>query len=220
MSTTDQLPEPELGYIQTDKSNQPAFSARQMREAMKHATTEPVGEIKWAANVPNSIREAVFYDLVPPIGTKLYTTPQPAQATQAEVTDEREAFESCALMEGSLFKRRADDPDKYWDGNVQDDWELWQARAILALRPERVPMTERELELIDAAVALRGDHAALAALIREQIATGRSNMDVGSGQHWARGDELVTRATLLARDFSRAKGVGTLAFLAACGVTP
>ena len=37
MSTTDQLPEPELGYIKTDKSNQPAFSARQMREAMKHA---------------------------------------------------------------------------------------------------------------------------------------------------------------------------------------
>ena len=50
---------------------------------------------------------------------------------QVEVTNEREAFESCALMEGSLFKRRADDPDKYWDGNVQDDWELWKARAAL-----------------------------------------------------------------------------------------
>ena len=61
------------------------------------------------------------------------------------VPDEREAFESCALMEGSLFKRRADDPDKYWDGNVQDDWELWQARAILALRPERVPMTDEQI---------------------------------------------------------------------------
>ena len=35
MSTTDQLPEPELGYIKTDKSNQPAFSARQMREALQ-----------------------------------------------------------------------------------------------------------------------------------------------------------------------------------------
>lgn len=68
------------------------------------------------------------------------TTQQPTQAAQAvPMTDEREAFESCALMAGSLFKRRADDPDKYWDGNVQDDWELWQARAILALRPERVP---------------------------------------------------------------------------------
>ena len=29
-----ELPEPELGYIKTDKSNQPAFSARQMREAL------------------------------------------------------------------------------------------------------------------------------------------------------------------------------------------
>ena len=63
---------------------------------------------------------------------------------QAEVTNEREAFESCALMEGSLFKRRADDPDKYWDGNVQDDWKLWKARAILTLRPEKVPMTDDE----------------------------------------------------------------------------
>ena len=63
---------------------------------------------------------------------------------QAEVTNEREAFESCALMEGSLFKRRADDPDKYWDGNVQDDWELWKARAILNLHPEKVPMTDDE----------------------------------------------------------------------------
>lgn len=76
------------------------------------------------------------------------------------------------------------------------------------------------LTTLVASVALRGDHAALAALIREQIATGRSNMEVGSGQQWARGDELVTRATLLARDFSRVKGVDANAFLAACGVTP
>lgn len=54
-----------------------------------------------------------------------------AQHAQEPVADERKAFESCTLMEGSLFKRRADDPDKYWDGNVQDDWELWQARAAL-----------------------------------------------------------------------------------------
>ena len=28
MKDTNQLPEPELGYIKTDKSNQPAFPAR------------------------------------------------------------------------------------------------------------------------------------------------------------------------------------------------
>lgn len=96
------------------------------------------------------------------IGTKLYTTPQPAQATQAEVTGEREAFESCTLMEGSLFKRRADDPDKYWDGNVQDDWELWQARAILALRPERVPMTgeQRQSAFLSAPTSSGGHRTA------------------------------------------------------------
>ncbi len=42
MNTTNQLPEPELGYIQTDKSNQPAFSARQMRDAMERATQAEV----------------------------------------------------------------------------------------------------------------------------------------------------------------------------------
>lgn len=84
-------------------------------------------------------------------------TKRPAQATQVEVTDEREAFESCALMAGSLFKRRADDPDKYWDGNVQDDWELWQARAILALRPERVPMTPAGRDVIMATRTANAD---------------------------------------------------------------
>ena len=57
------------------------------------------------------------------------TTP-PAPQVPAPV-DERAEFEACAPMAGSLFKRRADDPDKYWDGNVQDDWDLWQARAAL-----------------------------------------------------------------------------------------
>lgn len=39
MTTTamPELPEPELGYIETDKSRQPAFSARQMREALQSA---------------------------------------------------------------------------------------------------------------------------------------------------------------------------------------
>jgi hypothetical protein len=87
MTDTNQLPEPELGYIQTDKSNQPAFSARQMREAM-------------------------------------------GRVTQAEVTD----AEIVAVMR---------------DGNncnYNDEAEHIQfARAILALRPERVPMTDDEL---------------------------------------------------------------------------
>ena len=36
-----ELPEPELGYIETDKSRQPAFSARQMREALRPQADHP-----------------------------------------------------------------------------------------------------------------------------------------------------------------------------------
>jgi hypothetical protein len=60
-------------------------------------------------------------------------TPQPAHATQAEVTGERKDF------------------DDWWDKekpNTTDayslSWYSWQARAILALRPERVPMTNEQ----------------------------------------------------------------------------
>ena len=40
-----------------------------------------------------------------------------------------------------------------------DEIDALQARAILAMRPERVPMTERELELIDGMIAVQLDHA-------------------------------------------------------------
>ena len=83
MNTTNKLPEPELGYIHTDKSNQPAFSARQMREAMKHATGEPVLTVEkepdyWSGghfhkgDKPH-INPMKVWSL--PIGTKLYTRP-------------------------------------------------------------------------------------------------------------------------------------------------
>lgn len=62
----------------------------------------------------------------------LYTTPQPAQATQAEVTD----AEIVAVMR---------------DGNncnYNDEAEHIQfARAILALRPVQVPMTDEQISL-------------------------------------------------------------------------
>jgi hypothetical protein len=115
-------------------------------------TTEPIGQVFYAADGGDDETGAGYYmkacvhwfGKAPAADTKLYTTPQ-ASPGQAEVTDEREAFESCTLMEGSLFKRRADDPDKYWYGGVQDLWELWQARAILTPRPGRVPMTDEQI---------------------------------------------------------------------------
>lgn len=39
-----ELPEPELGYIETDKSRQPAFSARQMREALQSQPAAAVSD--------------------------------------------------------------------------------------------------------------------------------------------------------------------------------
>lgn len=75
--------------------------------------------------------------------TPLYTTPQPAQATQAEVTDD-------------FLYELWDQKYRSWIGGEQFEQI---ARAILALRPERVPMTERELELIDGMIAVQLDHA-------------------------------------------------------------
>lgn len=40
--------------------------------------------------------------------------------------NDRLAFEECSLMQGSDFTRNPGDTDKYQDGNVQDDWDLWQ----------------------------------------------------------------------------------------------
>ena len=97
MTDTNQLPEPELGYIQTDKSNQPAFSARQMREAMKHALQAS------------------------------------AMATQAEVTDEQ-------ILEV------AEPFGEFQYGDAQGDKRIDFARAILALRHERVPMTDEQVD--------------------------------------------------------------------------
>lgn len=52
------LPEPDLGYIETDKSRQPAFSARQMREALAQQAQEPsvphLFEFWWEAHMPQS----------------------------------------------------------------------------------------------------------------------------------------------------------------------
>ena len=155
MSTTDQLPEPDLGYIKTDMSNQPAFSARQMREAMKHALQAQVqGESvawcieaqvdgEWFVQYPISftkqgaeldassytpetvlrIRPLAFGD----------TTPQPAQATQAEVTDAQ------ILDIAAEWSNRA-----FADGAWRFCTDF--ARAILSLRHERVPMTDDDVD--------------------------------------------------------------------------
>lgn len=51
-----ELPEPELGYIETDKSRQPAFSARQMRAALQ-AQPEEVSDEPTEAQIAAGMRE-------------------------------------------------------------------------------------------------------------------------------------------------------------------
>ena len=77
--------------------------------------------------------------------TPFYTAPQPAQATQAEVTDSmiREAF----LANGFTIKDGHSDLKPY---------VYAAARAILALRTERVPMTEDQVWHNDALMSANG----------------------------------------------------------------
>ena len=89
------------------------------------------------------------------------TTAQPAQATQAEVTDKQiKEAATKAVKERNLswvwFEK--DDQDKYTIPILSEShYQL--VRAGLALRPERVPMTERELELIDGMITVQLGHA-------------------------------------------------------------
>ena len=77
------------------------------------------------------------------IGTKLYTAPQPAQATQAEVADEQ-------ILEV------AEPFGEFQYGDAQGHKRIDFARAILALRPERVPMTEDQVWHNDALMSANG----------------------------------------------------------------
>ena len=93
---TPELPEPELGYIGTDKSRQPAFSARQMREALQSA--------------------------------------QPAAAVSDEELDRMDMeaqAEANQNPHGTLY---------HWRKAYLQAF----ARAILALRPQAVPMTRAQ----------------------------------------------------------------------------
>lgn len=62
-----ELPEPELGYIETDKSRQPAFSARQMREALQSQPAAAVSDeaarlAEQLSNIANGVRICGVHD--------------------------------------------------------------------------------------------------------------------------------------------------------------
>ena len=89
-----ELPEPEIGYIETDKSRQPAFSARQMREALQPA--------------------------------------QPAEVSDAELRKAIDALRNPGTVSTFYNGFYTLTPDEL-------------RRAILALRPQAVPMTEEQI---------------------------------------------------------------------------
>lgn len=115
MTDTNQLPEPELGYIKTDKSNQPAFSARQMREAMlicgaQNAESDPQAPLSLTAAPQQATTDDMkVYDS---IADRYFR-----EATQTEVTDAQltAAYLAWCKTNGT--------PESF-------------ARAILALRPQ------------------------------------------------------------------------------------
>lgn len=134
-----ELPEPELGYIETDKSRQPAFSARQMREALQSA--QPAGH------------SCVFHaaPLVPgdPLG------PQTAVcATCGQPPRVMAAQPAAAVSDEEIWW--------LWDsqertGLVGGPCPVKFARSILALRPQAVPMTPASRAVIMATRTADGD---------------------------------------------------------------
>lgn len=157
MTDTNQLPEPELGYIKTDKSNQPAFSARQMREAMTERELELIDgmiavQLDHAQRCDAISNRAMAekqkgWDMERvELLRRIRSLGITAQATQAEVTDAdieqvlalAHSYADAKLMRyGALGIKEPPDPSAAF---------IELRRAILSLRPEKVPMTNEELK--------------------------------------------------------------------------
>ena len=123
MTTTPAMPEPELGYIKTDKSRQPAFSARQMREAMQSA--QPAAAVSDELN-PADIHVEVLLQNMGGFA--------PVQTHGVRVTHTPSGISVSVASERSQHK------------NKHLAWE--KLRAILALRPQAVPMTDEQVDRI------------------------------------------------------------------------
>lgn len=197
MTDTNQLPEPELGYIKTDKSNQPAFSARQMREMidtnqlpphtitirdhpephiMQWSDLELAAIKKYAECYALQARAQVQGEACPTCGeTEPYTgscgtsnndtkalCKQPAQATQAEVTGgiRPEDFTVDVVVKpmggfapvNTQGVRVTHNPtgisvtcDVARSQHANRNQAFEKLCTILALRPERVPMTDEQI---------------------------------------------------------------------------
>lgn len=134
-----ELPEPELGYIETDKSRQPAFSARQMREALQSAqpaaavSDESARLAEQLSNIANGVRICGVHDRHF-VSNRLHEIARAILAMRPQaLAGEREAFE--AWFDDYYDKACAEfggidctDPK----GIAED---AWQARASLPTQP-------------------------------------------------------------------------------------
>jgi hypothetical protein len=63
---------------------------------------EPVGEVGWAANVPNTISVVHWKNDSPPIGTKLYTHPPQRQWVGLTASDRKEIERQSVYVDGAI----------------------------------------------------------------------------------------------------------------------
>ena len=141
---TDQLPEPELGYIKTDKSNQPAFSARQMREMKDTNQLPPLPTPKFTETIRG----------VPCITVTEHEHLMRSYALQASAQVQGEVCPTCGETE----------PYTGSCGTSNNDTKaLCKKPAIKQAEAQHPatgdPVKPRELELIDGMIAVQLDHA-------------------------------------------------------------
>ena len=147
-----ELPEPELGYIETDKGQRPAFSARQMREALQSAqpaaavsdepelTSKVVNDACWkfVKVIPHALPGPIWNDLKPAMYAALM------HYHRAILTQRPQAVPMTPASRAVIMATRTADGDA-------DEWpEPWayrrgwndaEAHHCITQRPQAVPMT-------------------------------------------------------------------------------
>lgn len=158
MTTTPEmpeLPEPELGYIETDKSRQPAFSARQMRVAMQ---AQPAAESPCAcwpgrmcSRSAQCAREAqpaavsdVEIDRICYLATEIRFA-KTDDAAQAVINKIRAILAlrpqaGSGLIRGQIIAMISPDSNNSAEHDI-----AFAERVIAALRPQAVPMTDADV---------------------------------------------------------------------------
>jgi hypothetical protein len=132
-----ELPEPELGYIRTDKSRQPAFSAAQMRAALQSA--QPAAAVS-DAEIDAAVLHATGFDGIGLQDMNRFDCRDIARAIlalrpQAVHPDTARCIKARNDLNAAL----------HGEGALIDDLEHAVANACAKmLRPQAVPMTDEQ----------------------------------------------------------------------------